>query len=123
MDSLSETSNNWPPARPLRSVRILDLSNNPIGDKGARALARSRHLENLRSIRLQRCGIGPEGVRALAASPLKDRITAYDLDRNDFELRWLIAKGAELFGWDERDIDFLKATEYMMESILPPTPG
>ncbi len=105
----------------LRSVRTLDLSNNPIGDKGARALARSRHLEYLRSIRLQSCGIGPEGVRALAASPLKARITAYDLDYNGFERRWLIANGAELFGWDERDIDFLQATEDMMESILSPT--
>jgi hypothetical protein len=50
----------------LDRVRILRLGgNHTITDAGARALARSRHLERLERLDLGTTGIGPEGQRLL----------------------------------------------------------
>jgi hypothetical protein len=47
---------------------------NPIGDRGAAALAASPALGNLRELGLCRCGIGPAGARAWENSPEKYRL-------------------------------------------------
>jgi len=52
----------------LRRLISLDLSGNPIGDRGVAALARSPYLARLRWLGLVRCDAGAAGAKALAAS-------------------------------------------------------
>jgi lysophospholipase L1-like esterase len=53
----------------LAGLETLNLSNNRIGDEGARALANSEHLAGLRTLNLGGNDIGDEGARTLATSP------------------------------------------------------
>lgn len=75
---------NRPPSPSTHEFRIreLDLSDNPIGDDGARILARSPHLAELRVLKLGNCGIGEEGARALAESPHLHRLVHLDVTNN-----------------------------------------
>lgn len=52
----------------LESLQLLDLSENPLGERGAELLARSRLPARLRRLSLDSCGITREGAAALAAS-------------------------------------------------------
>lgn len=63
----------------------LMLTWNPIGDRGAAALAASPALAQLRELGLCRCGIGPAGARALASSPSLARLESLDLTANYIE--------------------------------------
>lgn len=63
----------------------LMLTWNPIGDRGAAALAASPALANLRELGLCRCGIGPAGARALASSRSLARLESLDLTANLIE--------------------------------------
>jgi uncharacterized protein (TIGR02996 family) len=63
----------------------LMLTWNPIGDRGAAALAASPALANLRELGLCRCEIGPAGARALASSPSLARLERLDLTGNLIE--------------------------------------
>ena len=56
-------------AAKLRCPRHLDLSNNRLGDAGARLLAQSAWLEGLASLNLSCTCIGNAGAEALAGSP------------------------------------------------------
>ena len=42
----------------VRGLNVLDLSHNPIGEAGARALAESPHLEGLVELVLRGCDVG-----------------------------------------------------------------
>jgi hypothetical protein len=46
-------------------LRSLELSQNPIGDCGAAAIAGAAFLRTVESLRLDRCGVGDVGARAL----------------------------------------------------------
>jgi hypothetical protein len=61
------------------------LTWNPIGDRGAAALAGSPALAHLRELGLCRCAIGPAGTRALASSPYLARLENLDLTANVIE--------------------------------------
>ncbi|WP_376771462.1 hypothetical protein [Micromonospora polyrhachis] len=52
----------------LARLSSLDLSDNPIGDAGVRALVTSPHLGKVRWLGLEGCGIGIDGAEALAAA-------------------------------------------------------
>jgi uncharacterized protein (TIGR02996 family) len=74
--SLSLGGNNLGPAlafalaaAPAGNLRVLDLRENPIGDRGAHVLAASRQLANLIQLDLAETGIGDAGAEALAGSP------------------------------------------------------
>jgi uncharacterized protein (TIGR02996 family) len=47
-------------------LTVLDLGDNPFGDAGAAALARSPHLRSLREINVHRCDLTSYGYRTLA---------------------------------------------------------
>jgi uncharacterized protein (TIGR02996 family) len=57
-----------PPAATIQ-LRVLDLRDNRIGDRGAAALAKSPHLANLIHLDLAGSRIGDTGAKALADSP------------------------------------------------------
>jgi uncharacterized protein (TIGR02996 family) len=60
----------------------LDLSNNPIGNKGASHLARAPNFRNLTSLNLQHCLIEASGAELLAASPLLRKLVTLNLEDN-----------------------------------------
>jgi uncharacterized protein (TIGR02996 family) len=66
----------------LRTLASLDLSSCEVGDAGAAALARSPHLAGLRLLELNRNRITDRGARALAASPHLVRLEALGLEGN-----------------------------------------
>jgi uncharacterized protein (TIGR02996 family) len=51
------------------SVQVLDLSENAIGDDGARAIAAAAQLGRLTELHLRQCGVGADGFAAILASP------------------------------------------------------
>ncbi len=51
------------------SLRVLDLSDNPIGDAGAHLLAQSEHLSSLECLNIRTTGMSEVGLGALASSP------------------------------------------------------
>jgi uncharacterized protein (TIGR02996 family) len=54
----------------LASLTALDLSGNPFGPDGVRALVESRHLmTRLATLDLSRCGLGNDGAKFLAGEP------------------------------------------------------
>jgi hypothetical protein len=61
-----EATDAW---RHFDRLRSLTLDHNPIGDRGAAALAASRCLSHLEFLWIVECAIGDEGARALADSP------------------------------------------------------
>jgi uncharacterized protein (TIGR02996 family) len=74
--SLSLGGNNLGPATataiaraPADNLRVLDLRENRIGDRGARSLAESPHLVNLIQLDLAEAHLGDAGAEALADSP------------------------------------------------------
>lgn len=69
----------WAPK--LRGARRIDLSRNPIGDDGLRALAESGALESVEDLRLARCDLGDAGIDALCAADPR-RLTGLWLDDN-----------------------------------------
>jgi hypothetical protein len=60
----------------------LDLSFNPVGDDGARLLAKCPHLAKVTVLRLAGCGIGDEGARALADAPHLNEVEELALENN-----------------------------------------
>jgi uncharacterized protein (TIGR02996 family) len=76
--SLSLGGNNLGPAAAIEianppsgaaQLRVLDLRENRIGDRGARALASSPHLAQLIQLDLAEAHVGDAGAKALAESP------------------------------------------------------
>jgi uncharacterized protein (TIGR02996 family) len=74
--SLSLGGNNLGPSTataiaraPADNLRVLDLRENRIGDRGARSLADSPHLANLIQLDLAEAHLGDAGAAALADSP------------------------------------------------------
>jgi uncharacterized protein (TIGR02996 family) len=66
----------------LDNLRILDLSDNLLGDAGATALANCSSLENLSSLNLDETWLGDTGIAALAASPVLQNLRRLSLRRN-----------------------------------------
>ncbi len=58
----------------FQNVYRLDVSRNPIGDDGARAIASSRHFPSLLVLDLQYAQIGDDGFKAIMNSPLADQL-------------------------------------------------
>jgi len=58
----------------FRNVHRLDLSRNPIGDEGARAIADSRNFPSLLVLDLQYAQIGDDGFQAIVNSPLANQL-------------------------------------------------
>lgn len=54
----------------LRNTRVLNLSGNPLGPEGARAIAGSAQLAALADLDLSNTGLGDEGARALGEATL-----------------------------------------------------
>jgi hypothetical protein len=73
---------------PLQSLRSLMLDGNPIGDRGAIALAASAYAGRLDLVLLSNCDIGPAGAAALARSPLGGRIRWLHLSDNPVMADW-----------------------------------
>ncbi|MCE9564765.1 MAG: TIGR02996 domain-containing protein [Planctomycetes bacterium] len=65
----------------LPRLESLCLDESRIGDGGAKALAKSPHL-NLAALELANCGIGSKGMKALAAAPWADRLVKLNLRGN-----------------------------------------
>jgi Leucine-rich repeat (LRR) protein len=66
----------------LAHLTTLDLGENFIGDRGARALAASPHLARLTTLDLSVNDIRDAGAEALANSPYLTRLTSLYLDSN-----------------------------------------
>ena len=76
-------------SRHLKNLALLDLSRNPLGPAGARALFDRAGLPGLQTLRLNRCDLGPVGLDALlrgrfarlpeGESSLINRLTALHL--------------------------------------------
>ena len=66
-------------AGPSENLRVLDLSDNRVGDRGAVGLARSAHLPNLIELDLAEAHVGDAGVRGILNSPLADRLLLLNL--------------------------------------------
>lgn len=66
----------------LQRATYLDLSNNPVRDRGARWLANSRHLAHLQGLNLGSSGIGDAGLQALGTSPHFDELSELYLGDN-----------------------------------------
>jgi uncharacterized protein (TIGR02996 family) len=66
------------------AVRVADLnlSQNELGNEGARVLASCPLLAHLKVLRLSNCGIGDDGARALAESPYLNNLSTLDLGFN-----------------------------------------
>jgi hypothetical protein len=60
-------------------MRVLNLSDNPVGNPGAAALANSPYLSELLELALSDAGVGDEGALALAESPYLDSLLRLDL--------------------------------------------
>jgi uncharacterized protein (TIGR02996 family) len=87
--SLSLGGNNLGPATafaladaPTANLRVLDLRENPIGDRGAAALAAAPGLANLLQLDLAEARIGDAGAAALAASEHLGRLLYLNLFGN-----------------------------------------
>jgi uncharacterized protein (TIGR02996 family) len=66
----------------LQRVRFLDLSENRLGDVGARLLAQSPFLAGVEGLNATHCGIGDPGLLALASSPHVAQLRELYLDFN-----------------------------------------
>jgi|GEM_PF-2124872 len=61
------------------SLRVLDLSCNPIGNDSAVAIANSPHFAGLRVLELSHSQVGDEGIEAILDSPLAENLVLLDL--------------------------------------------
>jgi len=66
----------------LPTVRVLDVSGNPFGDKGLNGLLEGGGLGELRVLSLQKTDLGDDAAAALAASPLLGQLRVLDLRKN-----------------------------------------
>lgn len=66
----------------LDAVTVLALSDNPVGDEGARVLAEAEWASRLERLELARCSIGDTGAKALANAPGLRSIGRLDLRGN-----------------------------------------
>lgn len=66
----------------LSEVRGLDLSGQPVGFEGAKALSATRDLPALVELRLSGCGLGDNGVRAIAYARHLPDLERLDLSGN-----------------------------------------
>ncbi len=64
---------------PSDNLRVLDLSDNRVGDRGAVGLARSAHLPNLIDLDLAEAHVGDAGVTAILDSPLAEQLVFLNL--------------------------------------------
>lgn len=91
----------------LERLVYLELRDNDIGDRGARALAASPYVTRLRGLHLVNCGITREGLDALAAlanvryvalagNPSGDPVETTSVDNGSVTATALPALGAEL---------------------------
>lgn len=64
---------------PAENLRVLDLRENRVGDRGAVALARSAHLPNLIELDLAEAHVGDAGVTAILDSPLAEQLVFLNL--------------------------------------------
>ncbi|MCI0461160.1 MAG: TIGR02996 domain-containing protein [Gemmataceae bacterium] len=90
-------------ARSKRAANLitLDLGNHRIGDSGAEALASSPHLTNLAELHLWKNTIGPRGAAALLASESLTKLSSLDLRSNPL-LSAACPALRERFGYDVR---------------------
>jgi Ran GTPase-activating protein (RanGAP) involved in mRNA processing and transport len=63
----------------LTGLSVLDLANNPLGDKGALELAKAPWLKNLISLKLMHCAIGTNGALALGEALDPNRLVHLEL--------------------------------------------
>ena len=66
----------------FQHITKLDLSNNKLGARGAKALAHAPHLKSLTALDLFYNDLRDAGVKALASSPKLKDLTALDLSHN-----------------------------------------
>jgi uncharacterized protein (TIGR02996 family) len=66
----------------LPRLRHLDLSGWPLGDTGAKALAKNPSLADLTRLALSRCGLGESGFAALVRSPHLQQLIELDVTNN-----------------------------------------
>ncbi len=67
----------------LERVRLLDLSGNRIGERGAKALANSPHLGRLRELILTRNNLGGAGLAALREAPWFGQLRVLEIAENN----------------------------------------
>ena len=67
----------------LRGLRVLNLTNNLVGDAGAAALASSRSLAGLLELDLRDSDVRDAGAMALAESPHLENLLRLDLRNRD----------------------------------------
>jgi len=67
----------------MKSLTVLALSGNSVGDAGAAALAGSQHLGSLTLLDLGANGIGSKGALALAKSTTLETLESLELSGND----------------------------------------
>ncbi len=69
----------------LPHVRHLSLGEWPLGDEGAKALAKNPALANVTRLMLDRCGIGESGFTALVRSPYLQQLVELDVGNNNLK--------------------------------------
>jgi uncharacterized protein (TIGR02996 family) len=67
----------------LRLVRELDLTNNPLGNRGPNFLARSKHLVRLDALDLGYTELGDKGLQVLAISPVFAPLRSLRINNNN----------------------------------------
>lgn len=67
-------------------LRVLDLSDNYLGTRGAALLGQPHVWKSLESLRVKNCGLGPDGVRALFEHPHAfPKLRSLNLEYNDIQ--------------------------------------
>lgn len=82
----------------------LNLSMNPIGDKGAKALAACEHLERFTELVMRECAVADAGAKALANSPHAANLAYLDLWKNRVGDRGAAALAASAHLDDVREL-------------------
>jgi len=75
----------------FRSLQVINLSGQRIGDAGAEHLARSPHLAELKSLHLGQNNLGLRGLTALLSSPHLAGLEELDLSNNPTGCNWAAA--------------------------------
>ena len=70
---------------PFGKLEELDVSRNPLGDEGMRALAATARVDTLSALGVAEVGIGERGVFAIATSPYLAGLDRLDVRRNDLD--------------------------------------